>query len=319
MISPGFLSWALRAGSVFRIMWAWARLFLSTCITLHLPILRFICHLFAYFLSLVRCTWSSLSQSLFSLTSNPSHSVLSYVVSFPPLPPKQTPPVSPSFPCLWRLPQYSCPWAPARWLSFPSSPLTSCFNQHLHHTLPAFSPVPSFLFCSSYTHLLVSQSLYTHLLSNSPHIVSFFLQKWLIPVYLSRQSPSLSKTYSLYLVLFPTHFTYSVIPSNCSPEYDPLSPNLRGVSLLLSLMLHVQPGPVLPLPSCVPQPLLRDASCTSFSTPFFPSGPGVVPCVLMQIESCCPAYQVQDGHGQPRRVMFPSLSSSVQFHCRVVE
>lgn len=226
MISPGFLSWAVRASSVFTIMSTWARLFLSICITLHLPTLRFICHLFAYFLSLVRCTWNFLSWSLFSLTSNASCSLLSYVVSFPPPPSKQTPPVSPSFPCFWRLWQYSCPWAPPQWLSFPVSPLTSSFKQDLHHTLPVFSPVPSFLFSSSHTRCFVSHCLHTPLQSNSPHIASFFLQKWLIPVSLSRQSPSLSKTSSLYQVLFPTLYLFSVIPSRYSPEYESLAPCL---------------------------------------------------------------------------------------------
>lgn len=94
---------------------------------------------------------------------------------------------------------------PPQWLSFPIYSLNSSFKQYLHHTLPVFSPVHSFLFSSSYTHLFVSQSLCTCLLSNSPHVVSLYLQKWLIPVSLARQSSPVSKIHSLYQVLFPTH------------------------------------------------------------------------------------------------------------------
>lgn len=157
----------------------------------------------------------------------------------------------------------------------------------LHHTLPVFTPVHSFLFSRSCTHLFVSQSLCTHLLSNSLHVVSLFLQKLLIPVSLVRWSSPASKIYSLYQVLFPTHFVCFclvllgffcfVLPSNCSPEYELLAPNLTllGVSSQSKTPYSVCPSsPTV----CrhIPQPLIWGSPYTSFFHSF-PSGPGEGP------------------------------------------
>lgn len=152
--------------------------------------------------------------SLFSLTSNPNYS-LSCAVSFAPTP-KQVSLVSLFLD------------APTVQLSM-SSFLPSDYHSKYIHSLPPsnntfttpslYSHQFSLLFTSSYTHLFVFQSLFTCLLSNSLHVVSVYLQKWLIPVSLASQSSPVSKIHSLYQALCPTHlFFVVVVPSNCLPE-----------------------------------------------------------------------------------------------------